>query len=121
MFEQASRLKLGFETNIGRLVVDDLWDIKLSDLDALAVGLNNQLKNDSVSFISATKPDPKLQLRFDIVKHVIDVRLKEREEAAKLREKAEEKQKILAILARKQDAALEGSSEEELRERIANL
>lgn len=121
MFERASRLKLDFETNVGRLAVDDLWDMKLTDIDALAINLNNRLKSDNVSFINAARPDEKLQLRFDIVKHIIEVRLQEREEAAQLREKAEKKQQILGILARKQNAKLEEASEDELRGLLASL
>jgi len=59
--------------------------------------------------------DPRLQLAFDVVKRVIDVRKAENKAAAEARTKAEQKQKILGILARKQDEALESKSEEELR------
>lgn len=121
MFERAARLKLRYETNVGHLSAEDLWDIKLADLDTLAVSLNNRLKNDNVSFINAVKPDELIQLRFDIVKHVIEVRLAERDAATEAREKAAKKQKILGIMARRQDEKLEQASEEELQGLLASL
>ncbi len=62
-----------------------------------------------------------MQLKFDIVKHIIDVRLAENAAAATKRATAERKQKLLDVLARKQDANLEASSEEDIRAMIDAL
>lgn len=121
IFEQAARLKLRFDTPKGCLSVEDVWDLPLRTLDGLAVSLMNRLKNENVSFISETKPDPEMQLRFDLLKHVIDVRLEEKRAADDARAKAERKQKILGIIAQKQDEALAGSSVEELQALLAAL
>lgn len=127
MFEKAIRLKLRFDTPRGCLSVEDLWDLPLSStrgisLDAIAVELHHQLKHDTVSFVDdGEKPDAKLQLSFDVVKHIIDVRKAENKTAADARAKAEQKQKILGILARKEDAELEGKSMEDLREMVNSL
>ncbi len=121
MFEKASRLKLRFDTVRGCLSVEDLWDLPLSsrtgapNLDDIAVSLHNALKTDTISFVKAEKPNPLIQLSFDTVKHVIEVRLAEKAASDEARAKADQKQKILAIMARKEDAELENSSMDELR------
>jgi len=53
-------------------------------------------------------------LKFDIIKHVIEIRLAENEAAATARANKERKQKILAIIANKQDEQLATSSIEDL-------
>ena len=127
MFEQASRLKLRFETVRGHLSVDDLWDLPLTsvrgaNLNDIAIELHHQLKHDTVSFVEdVEKPDAALALRFEIVKHVIGVRKEENRIASEARSKAEQKQKILGLIAHKQDAELEGKSLDELQEMIRAL
>ena len=127
MFEQASRLKLRFDTPRGCLSAEDLWDLPLTgtrsvSLNEIAIALHHQLKHDTVSFVDDDeRPDAALQLRFDLVKHVIGVKKDENRKALEAREHAEKKQKILGILARKGDEALEAKSEDELRELLAGL
>ena len=129
IFEQASRLKLRFTVGNGTIVTEDLWDIPLTNqrntwsLDGIAKSLHKALKEmDEVSFVETVrKGDTTLQLKFDIVKHIIDVRLAENAAAATERATAERKQKLLEALARKQDANLEASSEEDIRAMIDAL
>lgn len=127
MFEQASRMKLRFDTPRGCLSAEDLWDIPLTSirgvsLNDIAVGLHHQLKHDTVSFVDdSEKPDLRLQLAFDIVKHIIDIRKEENRKAADTRARADQKQKILGIIARKEDAALEGMDMDKLRELVGEL
>lgn len=126
MFEQAARMKLRFDTARGALSAEDLWDLPLTStrgpsLNDIAIGLHHALKHDTISFVDDERLDPRLQLGFDIVKHVIDVRKEENRIAAEARAKAEQKQKILGILARKEDAELEGKSMDELRALIGAM
>jgi hypothetical protein len=122
MFEKASRLKIRFQSPKGPLLVEDLWDLPLrsdtgkANLDDIARALNKILKSqEDESFVTTSKPvDNVLQLKFDIVKHVIVTRLAENDAASKARENAERKQKILGIIAAKQDEALAKMSVEEL-------
>lgn len=60
-------------------------------------------------------------MKFDIAKHILDVRVKERDTAKLEKDRAEQKQKLLGILARKQDAELEGKTTEELSAMIQAL
>jgi hypothetical protein len=127
MFEQAARLKLRYDTPRGHLSVEDLFDLPLTSargisLNDIAIALHHQLKRDTISFVDDDeRPDTRLQLSFDIVKHVIDVKKAENKALLEARDKAETKQKILGIIARKKDEALEGKSEDELRELLAGL
>jgi len=127
MFEQASLLKLRFDSPRGLLSVEDLWDLVLTspsgnraNLDAIAIDLNRQIKDasDTVSFVSPTTEDSgkaELALKFEIVKHIIRVRVAERDAAKELSERREKKQRLLELIARKQDQELEGKSVDELR------
>ena len=127
MFEEASRLKLRFDSPKGNLMVEDLWDLPLSgngpNLDKIAIGLSRQLKEENTeSFIvTSKKANTTLQLKFDVVKHIIDVRLAENEAAKVKAETRAKKERILAIIDRKQNEVLEGTSMEELQKMVAGL
>jgi hypothetical protein len=129
MFEKATRQKLRFDSSKGQLTVEDLWDLPLTsatgkvNLDDVARTLHRQLKNDdNVSFVKVEqKSDETVQLKFDIVKHIIDVRLAENATANVLRSNAEKKQNLLAIIAQKESETLMGASLDELKAMVASL
>ena len=129
MFEKASRAKIRFETSKGNLTVEDLWDLPLTsntgkaNLDDIARGLHSQLKEaDEISFVNpVVSSNDNLKLGFEIVKHVISVRLDEANKRANEAAAKEKKQKIMAIIDQKQDAALSAMSVEELRQMVASL
>jgi len=66
-------------------------------------------------------PDETIQLRFDLVKSIIDVKLAEQAAALIQRENAEKKQRILAIIAQKEDQHLQEISLDDLRAMLADL
>jgi hypothetical protein len=75
---------------------------------------------DTESFVvTATKADAELQLKFELVKHIISARLSENEAARTAKERKEQKQKLAEILDRKKNAALENLSVEELEAALA--
>ena len=47
IFKQASQLALRIETNKGSLSVEQLWTLKLSELDQLAVSLEEVLEKSA--------------------------------------------------------------------------
>jgi len=120
IFEQASRTKLRINTTIGNLSVEDLWELPLTsankvNLDAIAVDLNRQIKATSEeSFVKSAKKDEVLQLRFDIVKHIIETRVAENAAKTELKQRESQLSKIDDIIAKKKDAQLENLSLEEL-------
>lgn len=129
MFQKAARLRLRFDSPAGALSVEDLWQLHLTsatgkaNLDDIARNLFIQLKSDNaVSFVNPTEgSDPVMQLRFDIVKHIIDVRVAEAKAASEVKANKERKQDLLAILAEKQNADLKALPVDELRRMIEAL
>lgn len=122
IFEKASRIGVRFESSKGLLSVEDLWVLPLTstkgqaNLDDIAVDLNHLLQDaQTESFVKkAVKTNEELQLKFDIVKHIIDTRLAEDEAAKTKALAAAKKAKVLEFIARKQDEVLEKASIEEL-------
>ncbi|EJD3358066.1 hypothetical protein M1Y69_003550 [Salmonella enterica] len=118
MFDQATRLKLRFNSNKGLLSVEQVWDLNLNALNEMAKDLSRQVKeaaSDEEDFIGAKSAvDSQLQLRFDIVKAIIGVKLKERDESATAAERKANNQIILELIQRKKQQELEGKSVEEL-------
>jgi len=130
MFEQAVRLKVRFDTSKGRLSAEDLFDLPLTsvrsaNLNDIAKDLNRELKavgeEDFVNPSAASMAGEELKLKFEIVKYVIAIRLAENAAARAAVEKKEKKVRLLEIIARKQDAALEGAPLEELQKMVAEL
>ena len=128
MFEKSSRLALRFASPQGSLSTEDLWNLPLTSakgasLDNIAKALNRQIKEaDTESFVVKTsKADAELQLRFDIVKHIIEVKLAENETAKTAAVRRAQKEKLLELKAKKQDEKLSSASEEELDAMIAAL
>lgn len=129
MFEKASRMKLRYETSQGRLSVDDLWDLPLisntikPSLDLIARDLHNHLKNaEDVSFVTkGKKSDEIVQLKFDIVKHIIDVKLLEKEQQEQAKLNKDRKQQILAVISQKENDQLLGASLEDLKKMAESL
>lgn len=122
-FEKATRLRLRFETSRGNLNVEDLWRLPLAELDKLAIALNKQLKESSEeSFIKAKSKDNKLlELRFDIVKHIIETLLSEDEEKKKAADKRAKREQLIELIAKKKNQELEGKSLEELEAELTKL
>uniref|UniRef100_A0AAU8GK57 Phage protein n=1 Tax=Salmonella phage vB_STmST313_KE27 TaxID=3161178 RepID=A0AAU8GK57_9CAUD len=118
MFDQATRLKLRFNSNKGLLSVEHVWDLNLNALNELAKDLSRQVKeaaSDEEDFIGVKSAvDSQLQLRFDIVKAIIGVKLKERDESATAAERKANNQAIMELIQRKKQQELEGLSVEEL-------
>lgn len=131
MFEKASRMKLRFDTSRGFVTVEDLWDLPLSSktgrdsLDAIALGLYKQIKDlgDVQSFVDETaKPmNEILQLKFDIVKHIIGIRKEDNAQASKAQASKEKKQFLLQILAQKESEDMQKMSKEDIQKMIDSL
>lgn len=126
MFEAASRLKLRFASQVGQLSVEDLWDLPLTsatkpNLDAIAVELNRQLKGTEESFVSTGKKNAVLELKFEVVKHIIDVRVTENQAKIDERNRQERKAQIADLIEQKKSEGLKALSLEELEKLAATL
>ena len=119
LFEAASRQKLRFDSKVGQLSVEDLWDLPLTsatkaNLDQIAVELNRQLKGTEESFVSTGKKNTVVELKFEIVKHVIGVRVAENQAKLDERAKAARKEQIETLIEEKKSEGLKALSIDEL-------
>jgi hypothetical protein len=127
-FEKASRLQLRFDTTKGLITVEDLWDLKLTsrngfDLDTVAKSLSKAVKESGEeSFVQKrTAKNAVLELKFDIVKHIIKVKMDEADVAEKAAENKTKKATILSIINTKQNEELQGKSVDELTKMAESL
>lgn len=129
MFEKAARIKLRFESNKGLLTAEDLFDLPLTsnsgraNLDDIAKALHKKLKSgEDVSFVlKDKKSDETVQLAFDIVIHVIIVKMAEADEARKQAENRDRKQQLMAIIAQKESEQLADMDLDELKKLVAAM
>lgn len=112
MFKEASRTGLRVETPVGNLSTEQLWGLNLTQLDALAVKLQEEYKtSNKKSFIVKTTVKDKLaKLRFDIVLEILTTKMEEANEVASAQEDRKHNEKILSLIADKQDEDLKGKS-----------
>jgi len=121
LFESATRNKIRFGYR-GVISTEDLWDLDVEELDGIYKNLMAEKKDsETESLLSEKKTDSILENKIEIVKYIFGVKVEEAKAAELRAENAAKKQKILSILARKQDAELENKSAEELEKLIADL
>ena len=117
IFEFATRNKLRFPYK-GSISVEDLWDLSQKQLNDVYKILKKELKlvSEEESLMSLEKEDPyiELNIKVEIVKHIFNVKKVEAQQREDAVIKAEKKQRILDILAKKQDDSLNNMSEDEL-------
>ena len=122
MFEEATRKKFRFPY-YGTADVEDLWDLSVEDLDEIFKTLNSQRKtiNEESLLEVKTEEDRELNTKIEIIKHIVGIKIEERDFALQAKERAEKKQRLLEILKDKQDASLLEKSEEELQAMLDEL
>jgi hypothetical protein len=129
IFEKATQEKFRYPSTKGLLTTEQLWELPLTaksgfSLDDVAKAVNAELKAIATESFVATETNPAkatLETKLEVVKHVIAIRLAEDQAAKAAAAKKLEKEKLLAVLGRKQDAVLENLTEAELLARINNL
>jgi hypothetical protein len=123
MFERAIRLKLRFKTTSGQLSIEDLWDLPLAFLNELAKALSREVKESAEESFIAKKSNTNAisELRFELVKHVIKVKLEEAETKEKAVENKAKKEHILSLIAEKQGEDLKSKSIDELTKLMEDL
>ena len=122
IFEYATRNKVRFSFR-GLISVEDLWDLSLTNLDSIYKELNKQSKqSEEESLLNIkTQEDELLNVQIEIVKHIVSVKLAEKEAREKATVKKAQKQKIMSIIAAKQDEALQNSSIDDLQKMLDEL
>ena len=119
LFEMASKSKFRYPYK-GMITTEDLWDLDTKQLDTVYRNLNKELKEvDGDSLIAAKSADEgvkanDLNNKIEVVKHVFNNKQQAAELARMAAANAAKRQRVLDILAHKQDNALENMSEDEL-------
>lgn len=115
-FKQAVKQKLRVSTNKGLLSVEQLWDLSISDLDTLAVSLEEAYNNSKgKSFLAKkTTKDKDIKLQFDIVLDILETKVAEQEAISEAKEIKEHNQKILKLIEDKKEEDMKGMSVKQL-------
>lgn len=123
IFEYATKNKLRFEYK-GSISTEDLWTLSVTELDKIYKILNKKKKVEAEeeSLLSTkTKEDEELEVQIAIIRHIVSVKLLEKEARERAKSNKEELQKLLEIKAKRAEAALENMSDAELDAKIAAL
>ena len=129
IFEAVTRKALRFSTERGPVTVEQLWQMPLQaknlfDLDSVAKDCNAKVKSfTEESFVTPTNTPAKAEaeLALEVVKHIIQTKMAEAAAEAAAAQKRETRQKILGIMAEKQDEALKSLSMEDLKKQLEAL
>ena len=115
IFEVATKCKYRFPYK-GMISVEDLWTLNMKALDEVFKALNAELKiTNEESLLSEKSPaDEEVENKIAIVKHIYNCKVQEQNERLLANEKRKRDQKIMSIIARKEDAKLENMSKEDL-------
>lgn len=122
LFEVATRANYQFPFR-GMINVIDLWDLSLTNLDSVFKALNAEAKkHEEESLLNVkSKEDEEISNKICIIKYIVSVKLAEKKAREDAKKNAEMKQRLLEIKAKRQDAALENMSDEELDKALAEL
>nr|DAS11761.1 MAG TPA: hypothetical protein [Caudoviricetes sp.] len=122
LFEVATRANYQFPFR-GMINVIDLWDLSLTNLDSVFKALNAEAKkHEEESLLNAkSKEDEEISNKIWIIKYIVSVKLAEKKAREDAKKNAEMKQRLLEIKAKRQNAALENMSDEELDKALAEL
>lgn len=121
-FEIAIRNKYRFPYK-GMISVEDLWDLKLTELDSIFKTLNAQVKQEQEESLLAVKSaaDTELETKISIIRYIVATKQAEADKAKAAKETAIKKQHIMQLIADKQDAELAGKSIEELQALLSSM
>lgn len=123
MWIECLKNKYRFEFK-GLISAEDLFDLKLEDLDAIYKGLKKDEADLQGDSLLETKDNPKqleVEAKINIVKEIFNMKQAEIEANKRALANKAQKAKILAIIENKQDQELSEKSIEELKEIYDNL
>lgn len=115
-FKLATQQKLRVATSRGQLSVEQLWDLNLSELDSLAVSLEEAYNSSKgKSFLTKrTVKDKNIKLQFDVVLEILQTKNEEANALREAKEIKEHNEKILNLIQDKENEELRGKSKKEL-------
>jgi len=122
IFEIATRNQFRFAFK-GMINSEDLWQLSPKDLDIIFKSLNSELKKVKEESLLETKSmeDQILDIKIQIVKHIFNIKQEEEKLRVEAKQNKEKKQKLMEILASKQDQDLLDKSAEDIQKMIDEL
>lgn len=122
LFIRASRNKYRFEYK-GMITVEDLFDLRFNELDAIYKDLKAELKDEIEDSLMSKKTtaDKVLEDKISIVKYIFNLKKEEAEARLLASENKAKKQQLLAIKKMKEEEKLKDMSIEEIDKMIAEL
>ena len=116
MYKTAAKQKLRIATVKGALSVEQLWDLSLTEIDALAVSLEKEhQESGKKSFLtSRSEKDKTVKLKFDIVLDILNTKVDEAEVLQQKKARKERNQKILSLIEEKKDETSKSKSVKQL-------
>lgn len=120
IYKKASKQKLRVSTSKGSLSAEQLWDLSLAELDALAVKLEKEHEASGEKSFLATKTEKSrlAKLKFDLVLDILTTKVNDANTASKTAETKAHNQKILSLIANKKDEDLAGKTVAELEDML---
>jgi len=118
MYKKAAQMKLRVATNRGNLSVEQLYDLSKEEIGQLAIAYRPKkpIDDEELAFLkqeTSAEETPE-QLTFRILKDIYLTKQAEEDKAHRRAEVRQRNRKLLEVIARKQDEALESKSIEEL-------
>lgn len=122
IFEYAVENKLRFPYK-GSVSVEDLYALTTVELDSIYKTLRREVKKANEESLLETKSDDDvvLSVKIEIVKRIVAKKLAQIEARNKAIRDKEQNDKILAIIAQKQDEDLHNKSVEDLKKMLVDL
>lgn len=123
VFMNATRKKYRFSTAKGNLTTEQLWDLPLESLDEIWQKINATIEDASRTSLLSVRSNKNVELteKAEVVKAIVEYKLAAAEKADKARQTKAEKERILNIIAAKQEQELASMSIDELEKRLEAL
>lgn len=122
MFENAVKNKIRFNYK-GLVSVEDLWELDVQELDTIFKTLNAQKKAVTEDSLlgTKTKEDNLVTTKIEIIRYIVETKLAQAESRKNAAENKVKKDKLMEVLATKQDDKLAGLSEAKIKAMIKEL
>lgn len=123
VFMNATRKKYRFSTAKGNLTTEQLWDLPLESLDEIWQKINATIEDTSRTSLLSVRSNKNVELteKAEVVKAIVEYKLAAAEKADKARQTKAEKERILNIIAAKQEQELASMSIDELKKKLEAL
>ena len=122
LFELATRKKLRFPFK-GQITVEDLWDLRPENLDSIYKTLNaeNKKEQSEESLMTKKKQESDLDIQIEIIRYIFNVKLQEAYERMQEKERADQRKRLMAIYAQKENEEIARMSKEDIKKMIDAL